>query len=334
MDAKLVSIIVPVYNAEKYLGKCVESLINQTYKNLEIILLDDGSTDNSPLLCDEYAKKDNRIKVIHKGNSGVSDTRNKGLEVANGEYIGFVDSDDWLEPDTYEFLLNNAIKYSADISACGAMYKKDDLSFFKIDEECWNTPTLFEGKNKLDFILDSYYTSYVIWNKLYRAEIVKNVKMDTSMKIAEDSLFLYNCVKDCKKLVVENSPKYYYRYSSSSAIHTLGDRDNDRFMYIDAIYKDEMETKEKLPKFANFYLRYLVNNGKGVIADSLIAKKKRTEINKQLKLYANKLRKTPLCFYKHVSIATKLKAILIVFMPYIYMLIVKNQLVKAKKGKI
>jgi len=334
MDTKLISIIVPVYNAEKYLKQCVDSLINQTYNNLEIILLDDGSTDNSPALCDEYAKNDNRIKVVHKSNSGVSDTRNKGIEIALGEYIGFVDSDDWLEPDAYEFLLNNAITYGADISACGAMCQKDDLSFFKIDEECWSTPTLFEGKNKVNFILDSYYTSYVIWNKIYKAEIIKNIKMDTSMKIAEDSVFLYNCVKGCKKIVVENSPKYYYRYSSSSAIHTLGDRDNDRFKYMDIVYNEEMKTKENISKFANFYLRYLVNNGKGVIAESLNAKRKHTEINKQVKLYSKKLKSTPLCFYKYVSIATKLKAMLIMFMPYTYMLIVKKQLDKAKKGKI
>ena len=112
----LISIIVPIYNVEKYLKKCIDSIINQTYKNLEIILVDDGSPDNCGKICDEYAKKDNRIKVIHKENGGVSSARNVGVENATGEYIGFVDSDDYIEKDMYEVLINNLKKENADIS--------------------------------------------------------------------------------------------------------------------------------------------------------------------------------------------------------------------------
>lgn len=125
MESKLISVIVPVYNVEKYLSKCIDSILAQTYKNLEIILVDDGSPDNCPKICDEYAKKDNRIKVIHKENGGLSAARNVALDIAKGEYIGFVDSDDFIAEDMYEVLYNLAEKYNAEISS---------VSFYKVIE--------------------------------------------------------------------------------------------------------------------------------------------------------------------------------------------------------
>ena len=115
----MISVIVPVYNTEKFLKNCISSIANQTYKDLEIILVNDGSTDNSGKICDDFAQKDSRIKVIHQSNKGVGAARNAGLDVAKGAYIGFVDSDDILRPDMYEFLLNNLIVHNADISVCG-----------------------------------------------------------------------------------------------------------------------------------------------------------------------------------------------------------------------
>ena len=115
---KKISIIVPIYNTKKYIDRVVNCLINQTYHNLEIILVDDGSTDGSSMLCDKYKKKDNRIKVIHQKNSGVSVARNVGLKHATGEYIGFVDSDDYISLNMYETLYNNLINTNSDISVC------------------------------------------------------------------------------------------------------------------------------------------------------------------------------------------------------------------------
>ena len=115
----LISVIVPVYNVEKYLGKCVDSILAQTYENLEIILVEDGTKDNSGAICDAYAAKDSRIRVIHKENGGLSSARNAGMDIARGEYFGFVDSDDWIEPKMYETLLNLAEKYHADL-VCGS----------------------------------------------------------------------------------------------------------------------------------------------------------------------------------------------------------------------
>lgn len=113
-----ISIVVPIYNVEKYLDQCVKSIINQTYKNLEIILVNDGSIDNSGKICDKYKRQDNRVIVIHKENGGSSDARNVGIQIATGKYIGFVDSDDYIEKDMYEFLYNNMINENADISCC------------------------------------------------------------------------------------------------------------------------------------------------------------------------------------------------------------------------
>ena len=116
---KKISIIVPIYNIEKYLPRCLDSILAQTYKNLEVILVDDGSVDNSGMIADKYARNDQRINVIHQVNKGVSAARNAGLDLATGDYIGFVDGDDYIEKDMYERLLFNAIKYKADISHCG-----------------------------------------------------------------------------------------------------------------------------------------------------------------------------------------------------------------------
>ena len=111
----LISVIVPIYNVEKYLARCVDSIVNQTYKNLEIILVDDGSPDRCPQMCDDYAEKDSRIKVVHKKNGGLSDARNAGMAVATGEYISFIDSDDWIETSMFELLLNNIFQYDCEI---------------------------------------------------------------------------------------------------------------------------------------------------------------------------------------------------------------------------
>lgn len=119
---KVISVIIPVYNIEKYLDRCLESIINQSYTNLEIILIDDGSTDNSGKICDDYKNQDNRIIVVHKKNEGVSQARNLGISIATGEFLSFVDGDDTVEKDMFLTLINNAYKYNADFSCCGVRF--------------------------------------------------------------------------------------------------------------------------------------------------------------------------------------------------------------------
>ena len=124
----MISVIVPIYNVEKYVNKCVGSIVNQTYTNLEIILVDDGSPDRCPEICDEWAKKDSRIKVIHKKNGGLSDARNAGMKIASGDYIAFVDSDDWIAPEMYERLLMAIKNDNSDIAACAVKMVWEDGS--------------------------------------------------------------------------------------------------------------------------------------------------------------------------------------------------------------
>ena len=127
LDKPKISIIIPVFGVELYLNRCIESVVNQKYSNLEIILIDDGSPDNCPTICDEWAERDERIVVIHKKNGGLSDARNIGLKIATGELVGFVDSDDWISPEMYQLLYENMLENDSDISACGVKMIWEDL---------------------------------------------------------------------------------------------------------------------------------------------------------------------------------------------------------------
>lgn len=204
----LISIIVPVYRVEKYLKKCVDSLINQTYKNLEIILVDDGSPDNCPIVCDTYAKIDSRIVVIHKENGGLSDARNAGLDIASGEYIGFVDSDDYISPDMYEALLRGLTEDNSDIACCnylqvneeGTAYKDQELP---IKDECLDS----RGAYELLIKYGGYYA--VAWNKLYRRQIWETIRYPKGRKY-EDMFVICALIEQCAKISHVNSPLYYY----------------------------------------------------------------------------------------------------------------------------
>lgn len=184
----MISIIVPIYNVEKYLPKCIESIINQTYTDLEILLIDDGSTDNSGLICDKYASIDNRIKVIHKKNGGVSSARNIGLNEANGNYIAFVDSDDYIEKNMYEKMISIINKYNVDIVSCNYNHVNEKIEpFFKLDKDEYIN-------NKTKLIEDIFqYKNYdmILFNKLYKKYIWKNIRFPLGINLAEDLMMLY-----------------------------------------------------------------------------------------------------------------------------------------------
>ena len=165
---KLVSIIVPVYNVEKYLSKCIDSILAQTYKNLEIILVDDGSKDNSGTICDEYSKKDKRIKIIHKPNGGISDVRNHGLKIATGDYIGFVDSDDYIAEDMFETLVSLLEKNDADISIV-SFYEYYNGKLIGVREN-ENVEIMNKVEAIKELLIDRKIQSYT-WNKLFKKEL-------------------------------------------------------------------------------------------------------------------------------------------------------------------
>lgn len=216
MTKELISIIVPIYNTEKYLERCVTSLINQTYKNIEIILVDDGSPDASPALCDKFAKSDKRIKVIHKKNGGVSSARNTGLENAKGKYICFVDSDDCLS-ETYISSLYSAYKTDTDLVVCGFTIIDDDKNTIIKTMETQNINFVISNANNFcKFILDGFFDMPV--NKLYKKSLIKS-RFDTNLPLGEDRTFNLEYFKSVKNIEFVNEHGYYYIFNSSSACH-------------------------------------------------------------------------------------------------------------------
>ena len=207
MRKALISVVVPVYKVEKYLADCVDSILGQTYKNIEVILVDDGSPDNSGIMCDEYKTKDKRIRVIHKSNGGLSSARNCGLENSKGNFICFIDSDDYLEPNYLEELKNNMDYYDSDISVCNFIYHKNDTTSIT------NFETLSfcsEGKDKFNNLYNAYSgLTVTAWNKLYKRKVFDNVRYPEG-KIFEDSFIVCNLLDNAKKVSYILKPLYNY----------------------------------------------------------------------------------------------------------------------------
>lgn len=169
--APLISVIIPVYKTEAYLEKCVRSVMMQSYRNLEIILVDDGSPDGCPEICDEYAALDNRIKVIHKANGGLSDARNAGLNIASGIWISFIDSDDWIEPDMYEVLIRNANNTGAEISVGGVNDELISGDTILITKTTYKGVLINETLSPVQAMKRYFTTSWAAWDKIYRREL-------------------------------------------------------------------------------------------------------------------------------------------------------------------
>lgn len=211
----IISIIVPIYNVEKYIVRCVDSIINQTYVNTEIILVDDGSPDKCGSICDEYQRRDHRVIVIHKPNGGLSDARNYGINVASGKYITFIDSDDWVTNDYLEKLYNLLIDQKADISICNhqRVYSIDS----NIIKEKKITIYEFTNIEALNYLTDSslYIQMIVSWGKLYKTELFKYVMFPVG-KIHEDEFTTYKLYYFSKKIVYTNEPLLYYLQRNDS----------------------------------------------------------------------------------------------------------------------
>ena len=251
MEKDLISVIVPVYKVEKYLEKCIESIIKQTYTNLQIILVDDGSPDNCGKICDEYAKKDLRIEVIHKANGGLSDARNVGISKAKGRYIGFVDSDDYIKEDMYEILLNLIKKYDADVSICN-LYDVID------GNECIrNKENGIREYSRLDILkevlLDKNIQSYA-WNKLYEKELFDEIKYPIGKKY-EDIGTTFYLFEKCNKIVVTSEPEYYYLKRADSLVNNV--TESTILDYTEIIIQRYLYIKQnikELRKYNNYYL--------------------------------------------------------------------------------
>lgn len=244
IDNKLVSIIVPIYNIEKYLPHCINSILNQTYKNFELILVNDGSKDASGDVCDEYKELDSRIKVIHKINSGVSDARNCALRIAKGKYVLFVDGDDWIDNDLLNHYIMKIEKQSADLLI--SEYNSH------INGQCIpQDPDHLSGIINIDEAYlkiinpKGFYGS--VWGKLFTLEIIKknNLQFDSDIRIGEDLLFTVNYLNYCNSVVYDCIGKYNYLIREGSAL-------NNEDFYFDEKRLDIIKVYEKIMKHPNF----------------------------------------------------------------------------------
>lgn len=220
----LISIIVPVYRVEKYLDQCICSIQNQTYTNIEIILVDDGSDDQCPQICDHYAQSDKRIKVIHKENGGLDSARKVGMLAANGKYIGYLDGDDWIEPNMYESLLGYMLEYDVEIVEAGVIDTWENAETHRIlylEEGCYKDKDFIEKvEPRLLYsgVFFGYGISPYVWNKLFLKEKIKKYQMMEGLtsKIFNDVMISLPCIAESKKIYVSHNCYYHYRMRTDS----------------------------------------------------------------------------------------------------------------------
>ena len=240
---KLVSIILPVYGVEKYLPECVDSLLRQTYKNLEIILVDDASPDNCGAICDSYAARDSRVRVIHKENGGAASARNAGLDAARGDYICFVDSDDTVEPDYVQTLLETL--GDGDIAMCGFYFHSRSSSQPEIV-----APGSYDRIGFMKRFLEDWRCA-LLWNKIFRREIIGDLRMEEGHRV-DDEFFTYQVALNSRRVTVTDKCLYHYRMRISSVMHDDGAVKQrmmlDRISYITTRYETVARALPELKK--------------------------------------------------------------------------------------
>ena len=240
-----ISVLMPVYNSEKFLEETVQAVINQSYTNWELILVDDGSTDNSKKLCDELRKKENRIKFIDKKNTGVSDTRNVALKNAKGQYVVFVDSDDLIHKDYLKLLVNSMNKYNTDLSVCNFIERKisntgkvEDINIEFCPKE------VMEMAEMKDYIMDFGNSGLLnpLWNKIYKNQIIKdnNITFDEKVETGEDFIFNLQYFRKVKKISFIKDSLYYYIRRNNNSI---------TYKYIENMYEKGWEIHWLLESF-------------------------------------------------------------------------------------
>ena len=318
----MISIIVPIYNVEKYLKKCLDSIINQTYKNLEIILVDDGSTDCSGKIADEYGKKDKRIKVIHKKNGGVSSARNVGIDNASGKYIAFVDSDDWIDLRMYEILHNIIKKDNYNIAICNiAIENEEGKEINKFN----SSKTVLDNKT---FLKSIYYDRSIqgySCNKLYERKLLDsgNVRFDEKAIVLEDDLFNVEIACFNKKMdIIYNDMRLYHYVEHASSVS------NSSFNIKKMSYFYIRNLEIKLLEKYDFECNYLkVDYCAAFIRSKYLIKYYKLKINK-IYIEANNNFKE----YKkqielsNLSFLLKIKYFIVKFMPIIYYIKIKKEI--------
>lgn len=305
-----VSIIIPVYNTEQYINKCIQSIMNQTYENIEIIVINDGSTDNSLNKILELSEMDNRIIIINSANKGVSNARNLGLEKSTGKYITFIDSDDWIEKEYVEKLVVNLEQTECDLSIC---YFDNEDNYYNVIEK---NKYLIDNKQKMySELLKNPYLSGFLWNKVFKSEIIKNnnLKFDTDIHINEDLLFVCEYLEYCSKIIVDETVLYHYIIRRNSAL-------NSKFS------KKQISKIYALEKIMKFYSKYDKNGYNDLSAEYVFSTLKSKYIIKKYKIKDTEIKEK--CneiiskLYKNVfsnsNLREKFKFIVIKYFPAIY----------------
>lgn len=247
MKKSLISVIVPVYNVEKYLSRCIESIIKQTYRNLDILIIDDGSTDESGTIADNYSKMYEYIRVVHKKNEGIGPTRNLGMSLAKGEYVLFVDSDDYIDEKMIEMLYNASQTYESDLVCCNKfrVYEKNKKGMqtnLNLEEI-----KILSVKEALSLFLLTNYVDVVFWNKLIKKDLLKTIKCPNH--IYEDVFVIYKIILQANKVVCLNAPLYYYCQREASI---TDENYNDKMILLkEAVDENYNEIKRIYPEIEN-----------------------------------------------------------------------------------
>ena len=313
----LISVIVPVYNPGKYFEKCVNSILTQTYNNIELILVDDGSTDGSSLLCDKFAEKDSRIKVIHKENGGAASARNAGLDVATGDYIAFIDADDYIDSDMYESMYDDIIQNDADAARCGIVREYENGR-----TEEWGTNNhklrVVEREQVMKDVAEAYGIVPVhLGNKLFKTECVNSIRMDVRFKFAEDTLFNFMVAGNISKMVYHDLDKYHYVVNSSSITNkSINENNFDEHRVMDIIFT--LCDEDVLPyAVKGDVLKSLRTLRQMILADSYMDRF--SEIRNRILNHKKEIMKSPIYSEK-----TKQRVFLLTISPAIYKFAIKH----------
>ena len=248
MNKSLISVIIPVYNAEKYLDQCLHSIVNQTHKNLEIILVNDGSSDNSGAICDEWGKKDSRIKVLHKDNGGSSSSRNLGLKNANGEYIGFVDSDDYIAEDMYEIMLSELIDSQKGISCCSDYLVLEDEVV--VDKNNIVKRGVYNTEEALNEVF-KFKAGTSVWRRLYKKDVLDGLEFPNGETNEEFPIIIPTHIK-ANGMVHVGKALYYYRKHALSVTTSYNFDPEKDFLYKNLKIMEAQIKEYKLNNYKNF----------------------------------------------------------------------------------
>lgn len=308
----LITVIVPVFNVEKYLSRCIESIIKQTYSNLEIILVNDGSTDNSSNICDNYAKLDDRLKVIHKKNGGLSEARNFGIRVAQGEYIAFVDSDDYIEENMYELLHNEIVNCQADIAVCGRWVENGEE---KKELYTLNDKMIMSSIQALKYYFKRKIIDPSACDKLFKRELFNNVEFPIG-KIHEDIFVMDNILAKCNKIIHIGLPLYHYISRNDSITKKKISKKNLDFIIAHNEIFNRNKNCSQLEKYVEsyYYEGYIIMIDKFVT--NYLDKEMLIELNKCRKLIKNNI--FEILLNLELSLKYKIKAIFISFFWNVY----------------